>query len=334
MNYKEEKKVSKQYKQEYIDGLLKILKERQAKAEEKRNIYFKDIFTEQERYRQEFKQMLGWPLVDHTDNSLPNVSMEKLSDEDGYAIYRMQIEILDGLKMTGLFFKADGAEKKPLFIVQHGGWGTPEHIAGIYGYTTNYNDMLHRVRQNDVHVFAPQLLIWRDSYGVEFDRLNLDAHLKRVGSSITAIEIYGIMRILDYFETQDYVSDFGMVGLSYGGFYTLYTAAVDTRIKAAVSCSFFNKRDVGNSSDFVWTDSAEKFDDAEVACLIYPRKLCIEIGNKDTLFNYVYSKESFEKLKRICNNVGTEWVEFIVFDGDHEFCRDDEPIKRAVEYLK
>lgn len=50
---------------------------------------------------------------------------EKLSTEDGYSLFRMQFEILEGLKMTGLFFKADGDERKPLVIVQHGGLGTP-----------------------------------------------------------------------------------------------------------------------------------------------------------------------------------------------------------------
>lgn len=43
----------------------------------------------------------------------------------------------------------------------------------------------------------------------------------------------------------------GMVGLSYVGFYTLYIAALDTRIKAAVSCSFFNDRDRYPWSDLV-----------------------------------------------------------------------------------
>lgn len=110
--------------------------------------------------------------------------------------------------MTGLFFKVDGEEKKPLVIAQHGGQGTPELISGVYGKTDIYNDMLQRIRENGVHVFAPQLLLWSDDYNVEFDRKAIDARLKRVGSSITAVEIYRIIRILDYFEAQKYVSAF------------------------------------------------------------------------------------------------------------------------------
>jgi len=236
--------------------------------------------------------------------------------------------------MAGLFFKQDGRNKKPLVLVQHGGLGTPELISGVYGNTSNYNDMLQRVRENDVHVFAPQLLIWGDQYKTKFDRRAIDARLKRVGSSITAIEVFGLTRILDYFEQQEYVSSFGMVGLSYGGFYTLCTTAVDTRIKAAISCSFFNKRDAIGWSDWTWFKSAEKFDDAEIACLIYPRKLYIEVGDNDELFNYKYAVESFEQVKTMCKQVGTEWVEFKVFDGAHEFCKDDEPIKELVNSIK
>ena len=68
--------------------------------------------------------------------------------------------------------------------------------------------------------------------------------------------------------------------------------------------------------------------------MIYPRKLWIEIGEKDDLFDCKYGKDSFEKLKEMCGNVGCEWVEFIVFDGVHEFCMSDEPIESFVSELK
>jgi dienelactone hydrolase len=249
----------------------------------------------------------------------------------------MQFEILDGLMMSGIFFRAKNEspdEKKPLVIVQHGGLGTPEHISGFYGSTTNYNDMPERVIRHGVHAFAPQLLLWGEKYDVPFDRRAIDARLKRVGSSITAIEIYGIIRILDYFETQDYISRFGMVGLSYGGFYTLFTAAVDTRILSAVSCSFFNTRDRVGWSDWVWQNSAEKFDDAEIACLVYPRRLWLGVGNADELFEAKYAEESFKKLKTLCKNVGTDWVKLLVFDGTHEFYKENAPILQLIEDLK
>lgn len=333
MEYREEKQQSKEYKADYISGINHVIDARCARAEKIRSDYAKGIFENPEKYRDDFKKMLGWPLVDCPKFEMPAPSCEKLSDEDGYSIYRMRFEILDGLKITGLFFKLDSAGKKPLVVVQHGGLGTPELISGVYGSTGNYNDMLKRTLERGVHVFAPQFLLWQDDYDVPFNRQAVDAQLKRVGSSITALEVFAITRILDYFETQNFVSSFGMVGLSYGGFYTLYAAAVDVRIKSAVSCSFFNKRDKYPQSDWVWANSAYMFDDAEIAALIYPRKLCIEIGTRDELFDFKYGVESFEKLKAICKNVGTDWVEMKIFDGVHEFCKDDGPLDRLVADL-
>lgn len=334
MHYKEPKEKSKKYKENYVNGLLNIIEQRQKEAEKIRNEYSKDIFENPEKYRNDLKMMLGWPLTDLKKSENPKVVAEKLSDEHGYTVYRMQFEIACGLKITGLFFCLDTEEKKPLVIVQHGGLGTPEFVSGFYGNTSNYNNMICRVIKQDVHVFAPQLLLWGDEYETVYDRKAIDAQLKRVGSSITAVEIFCISRIIDYFQNQKFVLSFGMVGLSYGGFYTLFTAAIDTRIKAAISCSFFNSRDNYTWSDWTWFKSAYMFDDAEIAALVYPRKLCIEVGTRDELFDCSEAVKSFDKLKSMTKSVGNEWLEdIIVFDGIHEFCKDDAPIERLTAEL-
>ncbi len=331
MIYSEGTCKTEQFKREYVDGIESLIRKREQAAETVRES--RDILSNQDKYREELCEMLGFPLTEKHESDEPHIRSEKLSEEKGYTVYRMHFTVLDAVTVTGLFFKQNAEEQKPLVICQHGGQGTPELISGAYGSTTNYNDMLERVRKLGVHVFAPQLLLWSDNYNVPYDRKAVDARLKRVGSSITAVEIYAIERILDYFERKQYVKNFGMVGLSYGGCYTLFTAAVDTRIKAAVSCSFFNKRDAVAWSDWTWQNSAEKFDDVEVACLIYPRSICIEIGNRDELFDYKEGIDAFEKLKKRCEKCGTDWIDLIVFDGTHEFCRDDRPLEKIAKIL-
>ena len=335
VEYREEISVTQQYKQNYLDGLDKLIASRQRDLAKVRNEYIKEIMLKPEKYRDDFKKMLGWPLVDHHEDQIPKVKAERLATENGYTIYRMTFEILDGLEMSGLYFEMDEKEKKPLVLVQHGGLGTPEGISGFYdGNTTNYNHMLERVIAHRVHAFAPQLLLWnKETYSISYDRVNIDARLKRIGSSITAVELYGLTRILDYFESKDNVSSFGMVGLSYGGFYTLFLSAIDTRIRSAISCSFFNSRDHIPWSDWTWFGSAGKFDDAEVASLIYPRKLCIEIGTRDNLFDVTHGVKSYEKVLELCKDVGTDWLSFITFEGTHEFCKDDSPIKALVDEI-
>ncbi len=332
MKYREERTDAGATKKAYVEGIDNLITKLQSEAEKRRGEYVKDIFKSPEKYRADFRRMLGWPLVDYVAECPPDAKMEKLSEEEGYTLYRVKFEILDGLYMSGLFFKSDGG-KKPLVIVQHGGSGTPELVSGVYGDTSNYNDMLERVRKHGVHVFAPQLLLWSDVYETPYNRNEVDVRLKRLGGSVASLEIFGITRILDYFEAQDYVSCFGMVGMSYGGFYTLFTSALDTRIKSAVSSSFFNKRDKVCWADWTWPNSANLFDDAEVACLVYPRRLCLEIGDNDELFDYKFGEESFEKIKEYCREVGTDWVDLIVFEGKHEFCKFDQPIERLISDL-
>ena len=336
MVFREEKEASKKYKQNYLDGINGLISSRQKAAAEIRRNYVKNIFTDSEKYRTEFKEMLGWPLVDHKPCDLPAVKSTKLAEEENFEIFRMEVEILEGLWMTGLFFKMKGEDKKPLVLVSHGGLGTPELISGVYGDTSNYNDILPRVIKYGVHAFAPQLLLWHDDYDVPFDRKELDARLKRVGSSITAVEVFGFTRVLDYFEDKPFVKNFGMVGLSYGGFYTLYTSACDTRIKSAISCSFFNDRDEIGWSDWVWQNSAYKFNDAEVAALSYPRRLCVQMGNNDNLFDYKFTESSFASVKALAEEQGvpSDWLDLMIFEGAHEFCKDDAHIERLISDLK
>lgn len=331
MHYQEPIETAKPYKEAYLAGLTRLIEEKQAEAAAIRREYCRDIFTDPERYRKDLRAMLGWPLTEAAPANLPPVTAEELSKEDGYTVYRLQLEVLPGVKMAGLFFRMDGEQPKPLVLVQHGKLGTPERVSGVYGSTSNYNHMLSRIISHNVHAFAPQLCLWADSYAVPYDREEMDARLKRVGSSIAAVEIYGLMRILDYFEAQSYVSCLGMAGMSYGGFYTLMTTALDTRLRAAICCSYFNKRDAVPWSDWVWFRSGHKFDDAQLACLICPRKLYILMGNRDELFDYRNTEESFREATAMTQ---TQWMQLHIYDGNHEFCKDDAPIEALIQDLK
>ena len=331
--YREDKTVSKVYKETYLRGIEQVISDREQNARMKRDCYSADIFQNQEKFRKDLRDMLGWPLTENNVCTIPTVRLEKLTDESRYSIFRMTLEVIDGLEITGLLFRKNES-KMPLVVVQHGGYGTPELISNFYGNTSNYNDMLERVLLQDVHVFAPQLLLWKgEDHQVEHDRVNLDARLKRVGSSITALEVYAIIRINDYFSAQDYVTNLGMVGFSYGGLYTLFTTALDARIKSAVSCSFFNTRSEIAWSDWTWFCSAEQFCDAEIACLVYPRRLCIEVGARDEFFAIDGARAEMQRLRNKCREVGTDWLDYIEYDGLHEFCQDDFAIKRLVEDL-
>jgi len=335
MRYRESESASLPQKEAYRDGFEKLILRRQQEAEAERQAYAQDIFTDPERYRREFRAMLGWPLTEKRPELPPEATCKKLAEEGGYSIYSMEFEVLEGLMLHGILFRQNTEEVRPMVILQHGGLGTPEYLAGFYDYKGYYGDMLETVLATGVHAFAPQLLLWqKDRFGAEYDRIAIDARLKRLGSSVTAVELYGITRILDYFETSGWVSNFGMIGLSYGGFYTLFAAAVEPRILSSICCSFFNTRDAYPWADWTWFSAASRFDDAEIACLSYPRRLCLEAGKKDELFDCRGALASFEKLKALCRDVGTDWVEIIPYEGGHEFYCDRRLIGRLAADIR
>lgn len=339
MNYQEDRLQTKQQKTDYLNGIKKIIEQKNKEASEERAKYAKGIFDNPDAYRKEFRKMLGWPLDNFEKRNRPKAEEVCLLQDDRCEIYRMSIEVIDELKIYGLFFKHKN-KNCPLVIAQHGAMGSPELAAGFYENNTyNYNDMIMRIFNSGVNVFAPQTLTWffngsDNGYGVEADRIKLDGELKRIGSSIAAIEIFAIMRIADYFENCPFTQSIGMAGLSYGGFFTLFTAACDTRIKAAISCSFFNERHKYSWTDWTWKNAAYMFGDAEIACLIYPRKLWIGVGKNDEAFEYESAKREFERLKGMCSKTGIDWLGFAEEDAGHEFCISDEIISDFSRYLK
>jgi hypothetical protein len=138
------------------------------------------------------------------------------------------------------------------------------------------------------------------------------------------------MRSLDYLISRDDIDNnkIGMIGLSYGGFYTLFTTASDQRIKAALSSCYFNNRFIYDWHDWTWFNSANTFLDSEVGALICPRPLYIEVGKADELFNIKYVEKEFQRLETFYKKLGiSKKLRYKEFDGVHELDKDDKGIE-------
>ena len=341
-NYLEDKNASAPFRRAYYDSLNAMLCARRAVCDKERRAYFEKVKMDPEWARGEFAKMLGWPLTEY-DGKLPTVEEALVFSDEERTVKKLQLTLPIGVKFYGILMTHNGVERRPLVITQHGGEGTPERLLGLFdGHTSNYNDIAERTFLRGVNVFLPGLFLWGERYyeprldaekSNSLVRREFDAMLKQVGSSITAVEIYGIMKSIDYLSTMPFVDPerIGMVGLSYGGFYTLFTAALDTRIKAALASSQFNNRYEYSWPDWTWDKSAEKFLDAEVASLVYPRYLSIAVGDADELFKVDYARAEFERMKKMMDTDG--WLDFAVFSGAHEFVTDDDIVDKFVKSL-
>ncbi len=338
MNYKEEKEKGNEYREKYVSSIEKMIKELQKSADDRRALHFEEMIKNPDEYRAELKQTLGWPLTDY-DSEIPDAVMELVHSEESVHIYRVLIELPIGITFYGMFFKHPGRKGLPLVIAQHGASGTPEICSGIWDVEENpYNDMVMRTFRRGVNVFAPQLLLWNCGTHINlleaerYNRADIDSKLKQLGSSIAAVEIYGIMKSIDFLSSLDCTDKnrIGMIGMSYGGFYTLFTSALDTRIKAAITCCQFNNRYEHSWVDWTWFNSANKFLDAEIACMIYPRKLFVLVGKNDCMFDSNAAKKEFVRIKEMIDD---SKFEFCIFDGGHEFDKNDEWLDKLVNSI-
>ncbi len=341
MHFREDPHKNESAKAARIEELNALIARREDELAADRRANCRDILTQTERHRKAYLDMLGWPLNANLPRPTPRAEIiEELGDEGDYTLLRMRIQVMEGLWLSGLYYRLNAEENRPLVIAQHGGSGTPELVSGFYfdGSSVNYNNMVTGLMPHRVHIFLPALLLWDSSfYGQPYDRIGLDAKLKRVGGSITALEVYAITRVLDYFEAALKPRSFGMVGLSYGGMYTLFTAAAEPRIRSAISSSFFSERRHYAWADWSYKNAASLYDDPEIACLCYPRRICIEMGDHDELFAVEHTRSAAETVRAYAHDAGIDpdtWFDCLIFDGIHEYGRMEEPVARLIRDLE
>ena len=124
-------------------------------------------------------------------------------------------------------------------------------------------------------------------------RERLSARALEAGTTLPALEILKTVRALDALVQRPEIDParVAMVGMSYGGFYTLYTTALEPRIKTAVVAAYFNDRESvldasepNGFADWRFLDSLTLLRDPFIAALICPRALQIQAGSQDQLF--------------------------------------------------
>ena len=157
-----------------------------------------------------------------------------------------------------------------------------------------------------------------------------------LGETMVGWRVWDVMRTLDYIATRGELdaSRVGCVGISGGGTATLFAAALEPRIRAAMVSGYLNtfRDSVGSLAHCVdnyvpgilnW---GEMYD---VAGLIAPRPLFVESGEKDNIFPIAASVESFKQVREIYGVFqATDRVEQEVFPGEHSFWG-----KRGIPFL-
>lgn len=144
------------------------------------------------------------------------------------------------------------------------------------------------------------------------------------------LQIWDGKRTIDYLQTRKEVNPgrIGCIGVSFGGTMTTYLTALDNRIKAGVICCYLSTlddtlgpRSRANTCGAQFCLGLAKIGDIpDVACLIAPRPVLVEIGEKDQCFVVDDAMTAYRRVEQCYKAAGVpERCDLDLHPGGHEF---------------
>jgi dienelactone hydrolase len=220
----------------------------------------------------------------------------------------------------------------PAVLAQHGhGPGKDEVcglVAGEDGAVTN--DYAHQLAQRGYVVLAPDLRTFGER--ADWNPPNLYAcdlslvHATLLGYRLLALDLWDLARGLDLLAEHPLVDRrrIGVVGLSQGGTCTLFLAAWDHRVRAAVVSGYLSRWSACASIPWNMCGSqtlpavVSALDHLELGAMVAPRPLLVESGTQDAIFPSSVAVEVSDQLRRVYHAMGVdERFELDVFEGGH-----------------
>ncbi len=266
---------------------------------------------------------------------------------DGYTRQKLTIATGPGIEALAWFCVPDGlsasrSEKRPAVIATPGHGIGAKDLVGMnalgqprtegLGYQKDY--ALQAVRLG-----YPTLAIEPMGFGDRRDTLMLEGKSGEsgcqaafnvslmLGYTLARIRANDIQRGIDFLEGVGFVDagKVALMGISGGGQMTLWTTAIEPRIKAAVVSGYFNTFQDSVMAmhhcvcNFI-PGVAQSLEMTDLGALIAPRPLLIEGGTLDPIFPIKATRESIAKIKKIYKTFGMpENVEADVFEGEHQW---------------
>jgi dienelactone hydrolase len=148
-----------------------------------------------------------------------------------------------------------------------------------------------------------------------------------LGETMIGWRVWDVMRSIDWIGTRPELDSarVGCMGISGGGTCTLFSAALDLRIKAALVSGYLNTfRDsimaVSHCIDNYVPGILNWAENYDVAGLIAPRPLFSEGGDRDPIFPVSATRESYARVKKVYEVFGAgPRVQQEIFEGEHVF---------------
>jgi len=284
-----------------VDGINQYLVRESAAAPSGRARFWRRDFSSAEAYsrsvepnREHLARIIG-----AVDPILPVKALEIQSTTAsravsgrgrGYRIEAVSWPVWEGVFAEGLLLEPDRPPVARVVALPDAAW-SPEALAGLSADIPSDAQFARRLAENGCQVLVPLVLDRQDTWsGIPGVKMTNQPHREWVyrmafeaGRHIIGYEVQKVLAAVAWFaeENATRAVPIAVAGYGEGGLLALYSAALDTRIDAALVSGYFQPREQ------MWKEPIyrdlwgllREFGDAEIAGLIAPRALVVEASD-------------------------------------------------------
>ena len=252
---------------------------------------------------------------------------------DGYRRHRVVFDTEETMSVPAYLLVPDGRNAPgPAVLAVHGHGPGKSQVCGLEHTDQPNADYAQQLVRQGYVVLAPDLrcfgerLDWNppDHYACDTNLV----HALMAGVSPLTQNLWDMARALDVLESHPLVdrTRIAAVGLSYGATVTLFLAAWDDRVAAAVVSGYFSSW--AESHKMPWNMCGSqvlpgmlgRLEHVDLGALVAPRPLLIESGTDDDLFPAAVARQECERLRAVYESLGAPGrLEHDVFEGGHQW---------------
>jgi dienelactone hydrolase len=284
-----------------------------------------------ERRRARLRDLLGpepdpVPLAFETVESVPC---------EGYRRDTVVFDTEDTMSVPAYLLVPDDREGGPpgaAVLACHGHGPGKTQVVGLENTDMPNADYAHQLARRGYVVLAPDLRCFgeRKDWGPE-DHYACDTnlvHAVMAGWNPLAQNVWDLRRCLDVLAEHPLVDPtrLGMVGISYGGTVSLFTAAVDERVAACVVSGYFSSWSESHKMPWNMCGSQVLFgmlgqlEHEDLGAMVAPRPMLVETGTEDFLFPVAAATESVRRTRVVFErHQAADRLVHDVFEGGHQW---------------